>query len=146
SLVAPMAQLSVICSPFLGPAPRHNCGAVAPRQKITDAPKDGFASPSGSALRGGGVANNSAPFLPDNRELITDNRAAGAAFTLIEMTVVILIIAILAGLIFTAGSSAIDHARKVQAKNDVTQIVTAVNGFYTEYGRYPVLSTIGANG
>jgi len=63
---------------------------------------------------------------------------ARAAFTLIEMTVVILIIAILAGFIFTAGSSTIDHARKAQAKNDVTQIVTAINAYYTEYGKYPM--------
>src|SRR6266550_6015108 len=61
-----------------------------------------------------------------------------SAFTLIEMTVVILIIVILASFLYTAGSSAIEHARKAQAKNDVTQIVTAVNAFYTEYGKYPV--------
>src|SRR5437868_614118 len=76
---------------------------------------------------------------PDNREPITDNCAKSAsAFTLIEMTVVILIILILASFLYTAGSSAIEHARKAQAKNDVTQIVTAVNAFYTEYGKYPV--------
>ena len=80
---------------------------------------------------------------PDNREPITDNCAKSAsAFTLIEMTVVILIILILASFLYTAGSSAIEHARKAQAKNDVTQIVTAVNAFYTEYGKYPVVSTI----
>ena len=61
-----------------------------------------------------------------------------SAFTLIEMTVVILIIVILASFLYTAGSSAIEHARKAQAKNDITQIVTAVNAFYTEYGKYPV--------
>jgi prepilin-type N-terminal cleavage/methylation domain-containing protein len=51
------------------------------------------------------------------------------AFTLIELTVVILIIAILVGAIFTAGQGVIDRARKTQAKNDVTQIVTAVTLF-----------------
>src|SRR2546421_3776881 len=65
-----------------------------------------------------------------------------SAFTLIEMTVVLLLILILATFLYTAGSSAIEHARKAQAKNDVTQIVTAVNAFYTEYGKYPVVSTI----
>jgi len=54
------------------------------------------------------------------------------------MTVVILIIALLAVFIFTAGSSAFDHAKKAQAKNDLTQIVTAVNAYYTEYGKYPM--------
>lgn len=67
-------------------------------------------------------------------------------FTLIELLVVISIIAVLAGLAFPAFTGAFDRAKKVQAKNDLTQIVAAVNAFYTEYGRYPVLSTIGANG
>ena len=31
-----------------------------------------------------------------------------------------------------------DQAKKTQAKNDLTQIVTAVNAFYTEYGKYPI--------
>ena len=60
-------------------------------------------------------------------------------FTLIELLVVMLIIATLAGLIMTAGSSLIDRARKVQAKNDVTQIVNSVNAYYTEYGKYPMV-------
>ena len=57
-----------------------------------------------------------------------------AGFTLIEITVVILIIVILMGFIFTAGQNVLDRSRKVQAKNDETQIVTAVNAYYTEYG------------
>jgi len=62
-----------------------------------------------------------------------------AAFTLIEMIVVILIIATLAAMIMTGASSLIDRARKVQAKNDVTQIVNSVNAYYTEYGKYPMV-------
>lgn len=60
------------------------------------------------------------------------------AFTLIELLVVISIIIILMGLLFPAFRGAQDQAKKVQAKNDLTQIVTAVNAFYTEYGQYPV--------
>lgn len=63
-----------------------------------------------------------------------------AAFTLIEMLVVISIIAILMGLAFPAFQSVQNSAKRTQAKNDITQIVTAVNAFYTEYGRYPVLA------
>lgn len=66
-------------------------------------------------------------------------------FTLVEMVVVILIIATLAALLMGAATSAFDRARKVQAKNDVTQIATAVNAFYTEYGRYPVNVTSTTN-
>src|SRR5947209_7811619 len=61
-----------------------------------------------------------------------------SAFTLIELTVVILIIATLAALIMTGASSAIDHAKKVQVKNDITQLVNAVNAYYTDYGKYPM--------
>src|SRR5947207_2535660 len=63
------------------------------------------------------------------------------AFTLIELLVVIAIIAILIGLLFPAFSAVQNQARKTQAKNDLTQIVNAVNAFYTEYGKYPTSVT-----
>ncbi len=63
------------------------------------------------------------------------------AFTLIELLVVIAIIAVLLGLAFPVFQGVLDRAKKVQAKNDVTQIVTAVNAFYTEYGTYPTSLT-----
>ena len=54
------------------------------------------------------------------------------------MIVVTLIIAALATLTITGASTVFDRARKTQAKNDETQIVTAVNAYYTEYGKYPM--------
>jgi prepilin-type N-terminal cleavage/methylation domain-containing protein len=63
-------------------------------------------------------------------------------FTLIELLVVIAIIAVLLGLVFPVFQGVLERAKKVQAKNDLTQIVTAVNAFYTEYGRYPLGGTI----
>jgi prepilin-type N-terminal cleavage/methylation domain-containing protein len=63
------------------------------------------------------------------------------AFTLIELLVVIAIIAILIGLLFPAFKAVQNQARQTQAKNDLTQIVNAVNAFYTEYGRYPISGT-----
>ena len=39
---------------------------------------------------------------------------------------------------FPAFTAVQNPARKTQAKNDLVQIVTAVNAFYTEYGKYPV--------
>jgi type II secretory pathway pseudopilin PulG len=77
---------------------------------------------------------------------ILRQRERARAFTLIELLVVIGIIIILMGLLFPAFKGAQDQAKRTQAKNDLSQIVAAVNAFYTEYGRYPVLSTIGANG
>jgi prepilin-type N-terminal cleavage/methylation domain-containing protein len=61
-------------------------------------------------------------------------------FTLIELLVVIAIIAILIGLLFPAFSAVQNQAKRTQAKNDLTQIVTAVNAYYTEYGKYPLPS------
>jgi prepilin-type N-terminal cleavage/methylation domain-containing protein len=60
------------------------------------------------------------------------------AFTLIELLVVIAIIAILVGLLFPAFKAVQNQARQTQAKNDLTQIVNAVNAFYTDYGKYPL--------
>src|SRR5438552_12241122 len=67
-------------------------------------------------------------------------RRSHCAFTLIELLVVIAIIAILIGLLFPAFSAVQDQAKRTQAKNDLTQIVNAVNAFYTEYGKYPLVA------
>ena len=74
-----------------------------------------------------------------NRPLVTRHSSLSRlGFTLIELLVVISIIAILVGLSFPVIGSALDRAKKVQAKNDEAQIVMAVNAFYTDYGRYPI--------
>ena len=62
------------------------------------------------------------------------------AFTLIELLVVIAIIGILLGVAVPSLFSVYERARKTQAKNDLTQIVNAVNAFYTEYGKYPLVT------
>src|SRR3978361_1986698 len=65
-------------------------------------------------------------------------RSSLRGFTLIELLVVISIVAVLMGLAFPAFQGVQNAAKKTQAKNDLVQIVTAVNAFYTEYGQYPV--------
>jgi prepilin-type N-terminal cleavage/methylation domain-containing protein len=72
-----------------------------------------------------------------SRLAIRDSRFDGG-FTLIELLVVITVIAILMALLFPAFKGVQDQAKRTQAKNDVTQIVTAVNAYYTEYGKYPM--------
>ena len=67
------------------------------------------------------------------------------AFTLIELLVVIVIVAVLMGLAFPVFQGVMNSAKKTQAKNDVTQIVTAVNAFYTEYGQYPCTAQSGTD-
>jgi prepilin-type N-terminal cleavage/methylation domain-containing protein len=69
---------------------------------------------------------------------------AEKAFTLVELLVVITIIVILMGLLFPVFRGVQDQAKRAQAKNDLTQIVTAVTAFYTEYGRYPIDPSLGA--
>jgi prepilin-type N-terminal cleavage/methylation domain-containing protein len=69
----------------------------------------------------------------------TPNVENRQAFTLMELLVVITIIAILMGLLFPAFQGVQNQAKKAQAKNDLAQIVTAANAYYTEYGKYPVV-------
>src|SRR5690349_8926000 len=76
---------------------------------------------------------------PERRRHWSASSVSG--FTLVEMMVVMLIIILLFSLLFTAGAGMFERARKVQAKNDLTQIVTAVSAYYTEYGKYPVTVT-----
>src|SRR5437764_5929178 len=70
-----------------------------------------------------------------------NRKEAVRAFTLIELLVVSTVIAILMALLFPAFKSVQDQAKRTQAKNDITQIVTAVNAYYTEYGKMPVDDT-----
>jgi prepilin-type N-terminal cleavage/methylation domain-containing protein len=72
----------------------------------------------------------------------TPNAKSRRAFTIVELLVVILIIGILVAFSFPAFQGVLDRAKKVQAKNDLTQIVTAVNAYYTEYGKYPIVSSV----
>ena len=76
-------------------------------------------------------------FLPSVNERC---HKKASAFTLIELLVVIAIIAILMGLLFPAGQSAINAAKKTTAKNQVVQIATAITAYETEYGRLPPVS------
>jgi prepilin-type N-terminal cleavage/methylation domain-containing protein len=62
-----------------------------------------------------------------------------SAFTLIELLVVMAIIAILIGLLFPAFRAVQNQAKQTQAKNDLMQIVNAVNAYYTDYGKYPLV-------
>ena len=86
----------------------------------------------------------------DGRRPVPNSRGAPSgerddAFTIIELLVVILIIAVLMGLAFPVYQGVQNSAKKTQAKNDLIQIVTAVNAFYTEYGKYPTTASTDAD-
>jgi len=71
--------------------------------------------------------------LRENPRSEIRNPKRQCGFTLIELLVVITVIAILMALLFPAFKGVQDQAKRTQAKNDVTQIATAVNAYYTEY-------------
>ena len=75
----------------------------------------------------------------------THSVRAHRGFTLIELLVVIAIIAVLAGVGFSAGSSAIQKAKKTTCLAAATSIESAVANFYTEYGSMPSSGTDDTN-
>jgi general secretion pathway protein G len=64
-------------------------------------------------------------------------RQSRRAFSLIEIMIVLVIIAIMAGAVTMTVSHRIDMARKTRAKSDITEFITAIESFYSESGRYP---------
>src|SRR5438874_3638612 len=110
-------QLKHCANPFIG----HTLGAMHPR--IVGRP----------------------PRMPVSPRLAFDTNAlqqrrSHRGFTLIELLVVIAIIASLIGLLFHAFRAVQNQAKQTQAKNDLTQIVNAVNAYYTDYGKYPLVT------
>lgn len=59
------------------------------------------------------------------------------AFTLIELLVVIAVIAVLAGLLFSAMPAINGSRMRSVARAELTQITTAIESFKSRYGNYP---------
>ena len=70
------------------------------------------------------------------------SRRPRAGFTLIELLVVIAIIGILAGMLLPALSYAKKVANMIQASLKSQGIVTAIQGYDSAYGRFPVSAAV----
>ena len=71
---------------------------------------------------------------------MTNKRYFYSAFTLIELLVVIAIIAILAAMLLPALAAAKNAAKKAKARIEIAGLVTAIEGYDSAYGRFPVSS------
>ena len=59
------------------------------------------------------------------------------AFSLIEVMIVVVIIGLLAGIVTFATREYLERAKKHRARADIANLVTAVDSFYLDKGRYP---------
>lgn len=60
-----------------------------------------------------------------------------AAFSLIEVMIVIVIIGLMAGIVTYATSNYLDKAKRQRAKADIATYSGAIDSFYLDQGRYP---------
>jgi general secretion pathway protein G len=64
-------------------------------------------------------------------------RSLSRAFSLIEIMIVVVIIALLAGLVTYSTTAYLDRAKSQRTKADIVTYSGAVDGFYLENGRFP---------
>jgi prepilin-type N-terminal cleavage/methylation domain-containing protein len=78
--------------------------------------------------------------LKNMKNALPSSRRLRAGFTLVEMLVVIAIIAILASMLLPVLAKVRVSAQKAQAKLQMQDLVTAIQKYDSDYGRFPVSS------
>lgn len=77
----------------------------------------------------------------------THRKHASRAFTLIELLITITIIAVLASLTAVGVTQITEQANRVKVRAAIMDLRNGIDGYLTEYGRYPIDSGVsGANG
>jgi prepilin-type N-terminal cleavage/methylation domain-containing protein len=76
-----------------------------------------------------------------NKYSITRLIARGSGFTLIELLVVISIIGMLAAVVMVSLNSARSKSRDAKRVSSVRQIITSLELFFNDNGRYPAVSS-----
>src|SRR5687768_4910403 len=66
-----------------------------------------------------------------------NDRRAPAAFTLIEIMIVVVIIGLMAGIVTYSTVSYLEKAKEKKARADIAHYVGAVDAFYLDKGRFP---------
>lgn len=64
-------------------------------------------------------------------------RIGGRGFTIVELLIVIVIIAILAAITIVAYNGIVEQSYKSRSVNELSSLTNAINIFYTINGRYP---------
>jgi prepilin-type N-terminal cleavage/methylation domain-containing protein len=75
------------------------------------------------------------------KKILFAPRRPSAGFTLVELLTVIAIIAILAAMLLPVFASAKKHAYMMKAKTEISGLVTAIEAYDQDYGRFPVSTT-----
>jgi len=67
-------------------------------------------------------------------------------FSLLELMVVVTIIGILLSILFPAGQAVLERMRKTQAQKTCTELRTALMSYYSQYKRFPALTSSSSGG
>jgi prepilin-type N-terminal cleavage/methylation domain-containing protein len=70
-------------------------------------------------------------------KLTPNNQTRRTGFTLIELMVVVVIIALIAGLLTAATIKALAKGKQVRCKTEISELSVAVQNFYAKFGFYP---------